>query len=452
MVKLFLAHCCAPQFRRLVFRRLFYGVFFSTVMCVSSSCSWWQVKEVAPNETTLVGIQLVNRSGVTETVSDPTRLVQFEKVDFTELQPYSKVLRVFGRDVKGRSHSILTSYHTNGQIWQWLEAWDGRAKGLFREWHPNGKLHIESTVIEGIADLDPQVQKSWVFDKRSVVWGEEGHLVAEFNYDRGILHGNVDYYHPNTRLAKVMPYTQGVLDGIMQSFDLSGSLEEEVPYTKGLRDGVARGYWGEGSLRYQERYEEDLLLEGTYKDSSGKEVSSIADGNGVRSDFASGHLYAMVEYKNGRPEGVVKKFHADGTLKKMYSVVNNRKHGEEWRYYSRVGEDKSFLPKLYLSWHEGAIQGMVKTWYENGQLESSREMQKNKKEGHSVAYYENGDLMLAEEYHDDVLKRGSYYKQGETEAVSRVEDGDGIVTIFSSEGAFVQRVRYEKGQPLVRNQ
>lgn len=448
MKKYFLSKRGARFFQGLLLRRVSCSIFLSCVVCIFSSCSWWPAQAVAPTEEVLVSIQLVNRSGITETVSDPARLVNFAKIDFTELQPYSRVLRVFGRDAKGRSHSILTSYHPNGQVWQWLEAWDGRANGVFREWHPSGKVHIEATVIEGVADLDSKAQGSWIFDKKSSVWNEDGHLVAEFSYDRGILHGNVDYYHPNTRLSKVIPYTKGVVDGIVQVFDASGNLEEEVPHAKGELEGIARGYWGDGSLRYQESYKKGLLWEGSYHSSTGEEVSAIVEGNGVRSDFTSGYLYAMVEYKEGRPEGVVKRFRANGTLKKMYSILHGKKHGEEWRYYARTGEDKQFLPRLYLNWHEGAIQGMVKTWYENGQLESSREMQQNKKEGHSVAYYENGDLMLAEEYSNDVLKKGCYYKTGEDEPVSCVVDGDGVVSIFSSEGAFVQRIRYEKGQPL----
>ena len=57
--------------------------------------------------------------------------------------------------------------------------------------------------------------------------------------------------------------------------------------------------------------------------------------------------------------------------------------------------------------------------------------------------------MLMEEYDQDKLILGSYYKKGDKLPVSKVENGKGTATLFSSEGAFLKKVSYEKGQPVI---
>ncbi len=57
--------------------------------------------------------------------------------------------------------------------------------------------------------------------------------------------------------------------------------------------------------------------------------------------------------------------------------------------------------------------------------------------------------MLMEEYENDKLLKGSYYKKGEANPISTIENGFGIATLYNAEGHFVQKVNYERGKPLV---
>ena len=74
-----------------------------------------------PKEPELVAITILDRNGMSEIVSNPDRLEQFENVDFTQPQPYQKVIRVYSRDCQGNIPAIITSYHPNGTPRQYLE-------------------------------------------------------------------------------------------------------------------------------------------------------------------------------------------------------------------------------------------------------------------------------------------------------------------------------------------
>src|SRR4029079_14760136 len=130
----------------------------------------------------VVSMQLIDRNGFAETISNKERINTYKEVDFLQPQPYQKVLRVFARNAGGQSSSKITSYHENGQIWQYLEVINGRAHGFYREWFANGKMHIEAYLIEGLADIHDLAQKSWVFYGMSRVWDEQGNVVAHIQY------------------------------------------------------------------------------------------------------------------------------------------------------------------------------------------------------------------------------------------------------------------------------
>ena len=81
----------------------------------------------------IVSIQILDRNGFSETISNKERLSVYQNVDFFAAQPYEKVLRVYGKDGEGKSHSKIISYHETGGAWQYLEAIDGKANGKFLE-------------------------------------------------------------------------------------------------------------------------------------------------------------------------------------------------------------------------------------------------------------------------------------------------------------------------------
>jgi len=418
---------------------------YSLVISLALLCSCAS-RTPSDNSDTIVSMQIIDRNGFTETISNKDRLSNYKSVDFSTPQPYQKVLRVFGRNRSGQSSSKITSYHENGHLSQYLEVIDGRAHGIYREWFPNGHLKIEAHLIEGVADIHEIAQTTWVFEGVCKAWDEQGNLNAEFYYEKGLLHNTAHYFFQNGKLQKLIPYDQGETHGKVQVFDEQENLIEEIPFIHGEKDGPAIAFWSPGHLLSQELYEQGRLINASYHDPHGECIAEIKEGRGQQAQFMDEKLHSLTTFFRGIPEGEVQLFYPNGTLKCTYIIKEGKKQGEEWEYYPSQKEAHP-LPKICLHWNEDHIQGQVKTWYSSGQIESQREINGNKKQGTAFAWYKNGDLMLIEEYENDLLLKGSYYKKGDKKAVSRIDAGKGIASLYSNDGIFLKKVNYEKGKP-----
>ncbi|WP_194847749.1 toxin-antitoxin system YwqK family antitoxin [Candidatus Neptunochlamydia vexilliferae] len=395
----------------------------------------------------LSSIQIVDRNGFKETISSPERLDLYERADFLSPQPYEKVLRMYGRNIHGKTFSKLTTYHDNGEIWQYLETVNGRAAGIYREWHDNGVLRLDVVVIEGIGDLTEDAQRNWIFDGVSKVWDRQGNRVAEIYYDKGKLQGNAYFYHPNGKVSKVVPHENDRIDGEIIYYDEKEKMIGKTPYFKGKKEGITFFRGDRVQPAYSEQYQSGLLVQATYHDFSGKITHRIEKGAGKKPTYVDGVLLSVEEYRNGIPEGEVQVFNEQGHLQTLFHVKEGMKHGEEWVYYEYFG-DKKPQPKLYIEWYEDTIQGLCRTWYSNGILESEREMMDNMKHGISSAWYKDGSLMLIEEYEHDRLCKGTYLKRGERVPVSSIENGEGTATLYDPDGVFMKRAVYVKGHPV----
>lgn len=392
---------------------------------------------------TITSINIIDRNGMSETISKKERLNAFQNTDFLAPQPYQKVLRVYGRDKDGTVHSCITSYHPNGQVKQSLDAYNNRAFGKYLEWHPNGVLKIESTVIGGVADLNTQAEESWLFDGINKAYDDEGHLIAEIAYNKGELCDVSKYYHANGNIWKIVPYAKNALHGTEKVFLLDGSLFQTTEYQNGVKDGISIRYWKKEKIAFKEIYKQGLLMEGEYHLANGKKVGQITGGTGFKAKFGKESLEELHEYKTGLQEGVVKVFDEKGFHHRVYTIQDGEKHGQEMEYFP-----KTLKPKLLITWNHGVMQGTVKTWYEGGHLQSLTEMSQNKKNGHYTAWYRDGSLMLVEEYENDMLTKGEYYRANEKTPLSKIEKGKGIATLFDGNGNFAKKITYQEGKPL----
>ena len=391
-------------------------------------------------------INIIDRNGLAETISAKERINTFQKTDFLSSQPYQKVHRVYGRDKNGDITSKITSYHPNGEIKQYLEAVNNRALGTYKEWHPNGEPKIESRVIGGIADINSQAEESWLFEGQNRAWDEDGNLLAEILYSKGELEGVSKYYHPNGKVWKLTSYVKNNKTGTEKTHLQDVSLFQTTEHKNGIKEGASVRYWGPNHIAYQEVYQNGLLLEAEYFDKHGNPISNIHEGEGFRAILGKESLQELQEYHRGAQEGGVKILNTAGTIVRTYSTKNGAKHGEETDYFP--SHDNDLLPKLLITWQEGIMEGPVKTWYEDGNFESQKEISQNKRNGLSTAWYRDGSLMLVEEYDNDELIKGEYYKKGEKIPVSTVAKGSGVATLFNSDGNFSKKVPYQGGKPL----
>ena len=400
----------------------------------------------------LVNINIIDRNGLSETINSKERLKFYETTDFLTSQPYQKVLRVFGKDKDGAIRSIITSYHANGQVKQYLEVMNGRAQGQYVEWHPNGKKKLLGSIIAGIADVDVKAQLSWSFDGSCFAWNEEGIVLTQIPYVKGDLHGTARYFHANAALAKEVPYIKGAIDGEMKCYSPDSTLLESTHFSQGTLEGTSAGFWNADCPAWTEYFNDGFLQTGSYFDTKGILLSSVADGCGRRCIFDATGPHEFYEYIDGKPEGQVLVLENNKFLICSYFLKDGEKHGKETLYYSKrpflKNTDSPPVPKLSVDWYEGKIHGMVKSWYDSSVQESQREMSQNVKQGTLTAWYKNGNLMLIEEYEKDKLVRGEYLKKGESRPISRVEKGKGIATLFDCDGNFNRKVPYQDGRPV----
>jgi antitoxin component YwqK of YwqJK toxin-antitoxin module len=188
-----------------------------------------------------------------------------------------------------------------------------------------------------------------------------------------------------------------------------------------------------------------MLLSGTYYNSEGKAISHVENSAGFQAVFENQTLTSLIEYQKGIIEGEVKNFNPKGQLVSLYHIKDGMKDGEEWEYYP--SDEAKPSPKLCIQWKEDTLQGTVKTWYENHVLESQREMHDNKKHGPAYAWFKDGSLMLSEEYENDQLTKGTYFKKDSKRPISKIENGKGIATISDKDGRLIKKIVYEKGIP-----
>jgi Uncharacterized protein conserved in bacteria len=394
----------------------------------------------------LTGINIIDRNGLSETICSKEKLQKYAKVDFLSPQPYQKVMRTY-KNASGEAVACLTTYYPNGQIRQYLECLNNRAFGRYREWHSNGKIRIQAEVIGGIADLHPSAEAGWLFDGTTYAYDSDGRLEAVICYEKGFLEGTSVYYHSNGNVWKECPYHKGVAHGDFFVFTEEGNLLKKQTYCKGLLSGHSLRYEpGSQLLLAEEEYVQGKLRSGKYYDPFTKEViACVVDGKGEQAIYGR---YAVIETRTilrGSPHGKVVLFDESGkTILQTYSLINGQKEGEEIFFYPG-GEGK----KMLLTWSKGILQGSVKTWYPNGALESSKELVQNKKNGLLMVYYPSGQIMATEEYVEDLLIKGEYFRPDDRYPYAKVEKGGGTAVFFSATGGLLKKVSYEDGKPIV---
>ncbi|MEF9519577.1 hypothetical protein SBV45_01605 [Chlamydia crocodili] len=395
---------------------------------------------------TLTGINIIDRNGLSETICSKEKLKKYAKVDFLSPQPYQKVMRMY-KNTRGENVSCLTTYHPNGQLKQYLECVNNRACGRYREWHSNGKIKIQAEVIGGIADLHPSAESGWLFHGTTLAHSDEGMLEAAINYDKGLLQGTSYYYHSNGQVWKECSYHKGRAHGDFLTYTVEGFLLKKQTYQDGEKHSISVRY-GERSniVLSEEEYDNGLLLKGSYLDPQTHQIfSEIVNGNGLQAIYGKHAIVETRVFIRGEACGKVTVFDSLGDqILQTYALVAGVKHGEELFFYPDTGKSK-----LLLTWNHGILQGPVKTWYPNGSLESCKDLINNKKSGLLTLYYPEGQIMATEEYDNELLIKGEYFRPGDRHPYSKIDKGCGTAVFFTSSGTITKKIPYQDGKPLI---
>ncbi len=420
--------------------------FFILSLCFLASCASRKEKE-----DTLVCLQMVSQNGLSEMINDPEKLEELKRVDFFNSQPYKQIVRTYAKNQEGKTPSFLTTYHENGSLWQYLEIVDGRAVGTYKEWFPSGEIKVEASVCSGEANLSPFGQKGWSFDGVCKVWSEDKVLLASISYEKGSLEGKSIYYHPQGSLKREAFYKRGELEGDFSEYREDGTLISQGFYQKGLLQGTSISYFHSKEPSSLEHYHKGNIQKAVYYDKTGAIISQIEEGSGFKIKYEKDLPHQKIQYEKGVPKGKITIFNKVGEEIGYYFIENGEKQGEELYFYTKeeTEEKKEKFPKFSFQWEKGVLQGISKTWYPNGQIASQKKLFRNKKEGAYCVWYYTGELMYLEEYENDLLSSGKYYKKGENTPFCEVIKGEGEAAFFEEKTGFLlKKVQYSSGKPL----
>lgn len=391
----------------------------------------------------LTSIHLIDQNDLSQTIQSQERLGHFDHVDFYAPQPYKKVKRIFKRNPKGSVASIVTSYHSNGQLWQALEVLDSRACGSYKEYYSSGCRKLQARVSGGNPDLTPQAQKTWVFDGESLAWTEKGLLEASINYEKGLLQGPSTFYHDNQSVWKELYYENGLLNGPYVLFYPGGDTLEKGNFFEGKKHGLTERFWENGKVAAKESFLEGKLLEASYLEKDGQIIAQVSEGNGTRVLFSKNGLFKTETLEHGDVKGLVEIYGNFGKVVRRYFIENGLKQGQDLQFDPISGKKT-----LSMHWNKGCLQGLVQSFYPNGRVESQKEMGFNQRNGIALSWYEDGSIRFIEHYSKDRLEKGQYFPKGQDRPCSLVINGKGCCTLFDSQGTFLQKIHYENGNPI----
>ena len=420
-------------------RKLIYFIYIIVFASVTTGCN-----RATTSHSQLSRMLIIDRNGVSETISDAKRLKKYQFLSFEGHQPYQKVIRYFKSRGELETFAVGSTYYPNGQIHQYLEGRNSRAHGTYKQWYPHGQLKAEAFVIAGVLDFQDEAMETWIFDSSSTVYSEEGVIIAQVNYNKGLLQGEQKTYDNCGSLLSSECYDQGVIVGIKKQFYPTGQLKSKEEYCQGKRHGETRRFWPSEVIQSKENWHENKIIEADYYDSEGSIIASVRNGYGKIAHFENNQLTSLHQVQNGNRDGLVEILDSNFMIREKLYVSQGLKNGLHTIYYEGTQQ-----PKIEIPWATNMITGVVKTWYPNGILESQKEYQSGKRDGlHSIWYFD-GRLMMIEEYSKDSLIRGEYFNYKTGQKISQVDKGSGEATLCSPQGQIIQRIEYKNGQPQV---
>jgi antitoxin component YwqK of YwqJK toxin-antitoxin module len=423
---------------------------FVLILLLFTACA---SKKQASDE--LAFLQITDRNGLCETISNKNKLNNYKNFNFKSFQPFKKVVQVFEKHNKAKNKSIITSYHENGSLHKYLEAQNGRAFGKFIEKHPNGNFKVEANVIAGPADFSAFSETEWIFDGTCKAYDERGSLLSEIFYKKGSLEKTSTYFYPTGQIQKIVPFAFNEVQGDVITYFPNGDIESKSFYKNSLKNGTSIHYWEKEKIQSEENFDNDKITFSKYfdKNDSTKIISSINDGCGTKAIFKNGLLHKLEEYKNGSQEGFIKVF-KNNQLSQKYYNKNNKKNGLDTTYFLNheldepTNQGSKNYPKLEISYKDDAIHGIVKTYYQNSKLESQKEFCQNILNGSSCAWFLDGSLMFLEEYEKGKLIKAKYFKRSQKNPISSILNGNGSAVLYDKDGVLINKITYVNGSAV----
>ena len=147
----------------------------------------------------------------------------------------------------------------------------------------------------------------------------------------------------------------------------------------------------------------------------------------------------IVETIGTIPEGIIKEYYESGNLMEETNYKNGKREGIS-RWYYETG-----ILKGERNYKEDKLDGIIKWYYDTGSLGTEFNYKNGKLEGLTKLYWENGNLK-AEHYYENGKREGTnkqYYNSGELRFIYTFKNGKRISKkTYSLSGNFLSEQIY----------
>ncbi len=407
--------------------------------------------------------------------------------------------RETGRFLKGAPDGALIDLHPNGKQEVEQSFALGKPDGPFKRWYPDGTLAEEGARKAGEHTGERRFYDAWGMLSRVERYGEGGRmqgtyeefadngqrvLIMEMN--KGLLM-KYAYYDRTGKLLGEGQRTKGRFQ--LKGYEADGSLAAEGVYLdEGAKEGSWKYYHPDGTLRSEEEYRKGERV-GAYRayGKSGKLERTIVDytRNGITytattDHYRNGNVKEEGRSRDGKTEGVVRRYYPDGTVRKVEYYENDEQQGwqqfhdalgrleyaerydagaiaervsydEEGREYERIVVPKgpfelvTHYPtgEVYsrLNMINGWLHGKATWYYPNGKASSEGMYLNGDRHGTWKGYHVDGSRSTENEY-----------TMGELTGTSRKWYANGTLQLetpysFNKKHG-VQREYHENGKPM----
>lgn len=222
--------------------------------------------------------------------------------------------------ILGKKNGDFIKYFEDGAIKDRQHFTDNELNGLVESFDNNKKqtMQVSYTLVEvdgKLKGLKHGVEKSW----------QNGQLVHQTQYERGLEQGERLSYHPNGQLATITRMKNGKLEGKTEEYYPNGALKAErfyetVPYgssEKVIQKGWARNYNEQGKLvssYYRNNADEILFSNKFYKDKLAEVTVTKAFSI---SYFPTGEVMSISVVDQYNRPAFAKYYYLNGNLRKL---------------------------------------------------------------------------------------------------------------------------------------
>lgn len=265
--------------------------------------------------------------------------------------------------------------------------------GAYRIWRSNGTVDAFGNV-----NADNKRIGYWRF------FYDNGRPSAEGEYTTSSEQtGEWKFYYKEGGLKKTVGLKNGVLEGPTKFYNKHGVLVSEHVNKNDKSEGDGMNYYNCGALKETFFYKGGELMSGTYV-------------------YKNGQTEADYKYKNGKLDGMIKKFHPNGQLKSETFYTAGQENGDYKEYYITGKKYSAGLAK------NGSAIGTWEFFYPSGVLKTKNIFDQNGVQTAHYTYYPNGKPESEQFYKDKAI--------------------DGETKFFDDDGKLHYILTYKKGKTI----